>query len=156
MALTFGSSSKHKPTVIYKNHIYNKHRANQKGYITWRCQEYQRHKCHAQLVTKENQMVSNPAPVHTHGIVNFTEHASALENARAEKTAMEISQQPDFTKKTHNDERRNNEISSMKFKDNELSNQTSGEEDEEDEEELIKQLYDALSQYAKSIDIKTS
>src|SRR5271163_1415782 len=44
----------------------------------------------------------------------------------------------------------------MKFKDNELSNQTSGEEDEEDEEELIKQLYDALSQYAKLIDIKTS
>src|SRR5271163_1798438 len=126
MAPTFGYSSKHKPTEIYKSHIYNKHRANQKGYITWRCREHQRHKCHDQLVTKENQMVSNPAPVNTHGIVNFTEHASALKNARAEKTAMQIFQQPDFNKKTHNAEGRNNAISSMKFKDNELSYQTSG------------------------------
>src|SRR5271163_4893090 len=113
MALTFGSSSKHKPTAMYKNNIYNKYRVTQRGYITWRCQQYQRYKCHAQLVTKEDKLVSNPAPVHAHGIINFTKHTGALKNALAQKTVMQISQHPGFTEKTHNVETRTNPISSI-------------------------------------------
>src|SRR5271163_1481741 len=94
MALTFGFSSKHRPTAIYKNYIYNKYKVNKSGYVTWRCPQYQRHKCHAQLVTKEDQLVSNQAPVHTHGITNSTKNAGALENALGEEVVAHISQHP--------------------------------------------------------------
>ena len=90
MAVTFGLSSKHKPTAIYKNYIYNKYRVNQSGYITWRCQQYQKHHCKAQLVTKEGQLTRNSVPVHTHGITHLAKEASAMKNNLSNKTASKL------------------------------------------------------------------
>ena len=69
MSLTFGFTSKKRPTVFYMNHKFNQHSKNNKGCIHWRCVEYARFKCRAKLVTFENKMLENSTPVHTHPTV---------------------------------------------------------------------------------------
>jgi len=66
MSLTFGFTSKKRPTVVYMNYKFNQYSKNNKGCIHWRCVEYVRFKCRAKLVTFENKMLENSAPLHTH------------------------------------------------------------------------------------------
>ena len=66
MSLTFGFTSKKRPTVVYMNYKFNQYSRNNKGCIHWRCVEYVRFKCRAKLVTFENKMLENSAPLHTH------------------------------------------------------------------------------------------
>src|SRR5271163_628855 len=101
MAVTFGLSSKRKPTAIYKNYIYNKYRVNQSGYITWRCQQYQKHHCKAQLVTKEGQLARNSVPVHTHGIRHLTKEASAMKNRPSYQAVTQTPHLSGYTEKPH-------------------------------------------------------
>ena len=59
MAVVFGTSSKGKPTVIYRNFEYVKERDNHCGTTSWRCQKYQSMQCKARLLTSGNRIVSN-------------------------------------------------------------------------------------------------
>jgi len=65
MAVVFGTSSKGKPTVIYRNFEYVKQRDNHCGTTSWRCQKYQSMQCKARLLTSGNRIVSNRQPEHT-------------------------------------------------------------------------------------------
>jgi len=66
MAVVFGTSSKGKPTVIYRNYEYIKERDNVCGTTAWRCQKYQSMQCKARLITSGNRIVSDRQPDHTH------------------------------------------------------------------------------------------
>ena len=66
MSLTFGFTSKKRPTVAYMSHTFNQYSKNNKGCIHWRCVEYTRFKCRAKLVTFQNKMLENSTPLHTH------------------------------------------------------------------------------------------
>ena len=74
MSLTFGFTSKKRPTVIYMNHTFNQYSKNNKGCIHWRCVQYARFKCRAKLVTFENKMLQNSTPVHTHSATKSSAH----------------------------------------------------------------------------------
>ena len=66
MAVVFGTSSKGKVTVIYRNFEYVKERDYHCGTTSWRCQKYQSMQCKARLITSDNCIVSNCQPEHTH------------------------------------------------------------------------------------------
>ena len=66
MAIVFGTSSKGKATVIYRNFEYVKERDNHCGTTSWRCQKYQSMQYKARLITSGNRIVSNRQPEHTH------------------------------------------------------------------------------------------
>jgi len=66
MAVVFGTSSKSKVTVIYRNFEYVKEHDNHCGTTSWRCQKYQSMQCKARLITSGNRIVSNHQPEHTH------------------------------------------------------------------------------------------
>ena len=65
-AVVFGTSSKGKATVIYRNFEYVKERDNHCGTTSWRCQKYQSMQCKARLITSGNRIVSDRQPEHTH------------------------------------------------------------------------------------------
>ena len=66
MNLVFGTSSKNKPTVIYRNFEYTKERENRCGTTSWRCQKFQSMHCNARSVTSGDRVVSDRQPEHTH------------------------------------------------------------------------------------------
>jgi len=66
MDVVFGTSSKGKRTVIYRNFEYIKERENRCGTTSWRCQKFQSMQCKAHLVTSGDRVVSNRQPEHTH------------------------------------------------------------------------------------------
>ena len=66
MAVEMGSSSKGKPTVIYKNFEYIRERANAADEITWRCRFHYSMKCKARLKTSGGRVVSDRQPEHNH------------------------------------------------------------------------------------------
>ena len=55
MAVVFGTSSKGKATVIYRNFEYIKERDNLCGTTSWHCQKYQSMQCKARLITSGNR-----------------------------------------------------------------------------------------------------
>jgi hypothetical protein len=85
MSLTFGFTSKKRPTVFYMNHKFNQHSKNNKGCIHWRCVEYARFKCRAKLVTFENKMLENSTPVHTHPTVKSSIAQKCTKSAREQQ-----------------------------------------------------------------------
>ena len=85
MSLTFGFTSKKRPTVFYMNHKFNQHSKNNKGCIHWRCVEYARFKCRAKLVTFENKMLENSTPVHTHPTVKSSIEQKCTKSAREQQ-----------------------------------------------------------------------
>ena len=66
IAVVFGTSSKGKATVIYRNFEYIKERDNLCGTTSWHCQKYQSMQCKARLITSGNRIVSGRQPEHTH------------------------------------------------------------------------------------------
>src|ERR1700731_3951628 len=87
MSLTFGFTSKKRPTVDYMNYKFNQYSRNNKGCIHWRCVEYARFKCRAKLVTFENKMLENSAPLHTHP-ANKSDVAQKMCQRRAQATGL--------------------------------------------------------------------
>jgi len=65
MDLVFGTSSKGKQTVIYRNFEYIKERENRCGTTSWRCQKFQSMQCKARLLTSGDRVVSNRQPEST-------------------------------------------------------------------------------------------
>lgn len=65
-SITFGVTTKGRPTAIYKNFEYVKVRENKNGDVYWRCKMYQSYKCKALLKTSEDRIVSNNDQEHTH------------------------------------------------------------------------------------------
>jgi len=66
MADEFGTTTKGKPTVIYRNFKYTKERDNHCGTTSWCCQKFQSMQCKARLITSGDRIVSNRQPEHTH------------------------------------------------------------------------------------------
>src|ERR1700690_3910750 len=66
MSLTFGISSKRRPTLIFANFIFNRYKENKTGRIVWRCQHFQKHGCRSQIITHENQIMDDSRLQHTH------------------------------------------------------------------------------------------
>ena len=64
--ITFGITSKGKPSVLHKQYEFVKHREYTNGNIQWRCKSYQNSKCQARLTTKNDEIVSDCDPQHTH------------------------------------------------------------------------------------------
>ena len=64
--VAFGVTSKGKPMVIHKQYQFVKHRKYASGNIQWRCKLYQSSKCQARLTTKNDKIVSNCDPEHSH------------------------------------------------------------------------------------------
>ena len=56
MDVVFGSSSKDKETIIYRNFEYIKERENRCGTTSWRCQKFQSMQCKARLVTSGDRV----------------------------------------------------------------------------------------------------
>jgi len=88
MAVVFGTSSKGKVTVIYRNFEYVKEHDNQWGTTSWRCQKYQSMQCKARLIISGNRIVSNCQPEHTHSGNVATAKALARKAVREMKTKM--------------------------------------------------------------------
>ena len=72
MDITFGISTKGKPTLIYRDFEYTKERNNQNGTTSWRCKHYQTLRCKARLITNENNLIRETKADHSHegNIVN--------------------------------------------------------------------------------------
>ena len=66
MSLTFGITSKKRPTAVYMGYKFNQYSKNNKDCVHWGCVEYTRFKCRAKLVTFETEMLQNLTPLHTH------------------------------------------------------------------------------------------
>jgi hypothetical protein len=64
-SVTYGISSKNRPTVIFRNYEYVKVRTNANGQIYWRCKMYQSF-CKAHLVTAGDRIVNNADQEHNH------------------------------------------------------------------------------------------
>jgi len=64
MAVEFGTGSKGKPTVIYRNFEYVKEHDNH--YTIWRRQKFQNMRRKARLISSGHRIVSNRQPGHTH------------------------------------------------------------------------------------------
>lgn len=64
--VNFGTSSKGRPTVIYKNFEYTKVRTNDNGEIYWRCKFHQSYHCLAHIKTLEDRVITNDAQEHNH------------------------------------------------------------------------------------------
>ena len=153
MALVFGLSSKRKPTAMFMNNIYSKYRVNGSGLTTWRCVHYSKYHCRAQIVTTENRLIHNQAPIHTHGVINTTTLASVRtsENELNSKTGEKntISYNSDTAIKTMPQIIYRNDEHSSQFYSNKESSA------EEDEKELIERLYAKFNEYAE-VDNKMS
>lgn len=67
MAFVFGTSTKGKRTLIYKNYEYVKECANVNGTVSWRCRFVKKFKCKARLVSLDDRVVAEKQPEHTHG-----------------------------------------------------------------------------------------
>jgi len=66
MSIVFGTSTRGKPTIIYRSFEYTRDRDNANGTTAWRCQKFQSHHCKARLITAGNRVVSDRQPEHTH------------------------------------------------------------------------------------------
>jgi len=110
MSLTFGFTSKKRPTVFYMNHKFNQHSKNNKGCIHWRCVEYARFKCRAKLVTFENRMLENSTPLHTHPATQSSIAQKFPDDAHKQRTYACDSFQTENIKKQ--DEPKNSTLSS--------------------------------------------
>ena len=80
--VTFGVTSKGKPSLIYKNYEFFKHRQYANGNTQWRCNRYQSKKCRARLTTKNNEITGNRYPQHNHD--------SKIENILARQAVAEM------------------------------------------------------------------
>ena len=128
MSLTFGFTSKKRPTVIYMNHTFNQYSKNNKGCIHWRCVEYARFKCRAKLVTFENKMLQNSTPVHTHSATKSNAHEQ--QSRTCDSFLTEAIQKQDNLKQLYS-----------AFSSPSNSNDTNAEENEND----LQALYNTLS-----------
>ena len=86
MSLTFGLTSKNRPTAVYMNHTFNQYSKNNKNHTHWRCTEYSRSKCRAKLVTFENQMLEKSTPLHTHTAANLKIGQKYIKGAHDQQT----------------------------------------------------------------------
>ena len=128
MSLTFGFTSKKRPTVIYMNHTFNQYSKNNKGCIHWRCVQYARFKCRAKLVTFENKMLQNSTPVHTHSATKSSAHEQ--QSRTCDSFLTEAIQKQDNLKQLYS-----------AFSSPSNSNDTNAEENEND----LQALYNTLS-----------
>ena len=63
----FGVTKRGKQSFIYRNYEYWKVQCNKRGETLWRCCKYESLKCKAMLHTKNEDVLGNTAPEHTHG-----------------------------------------------------------------------------------------
>ena len=65
-ACVFGVLKRGKPTLIYRNYEYWKIKSNSKGETLWRCNKFQTFRCKAYAKTKNDNVVKETSPEHTH------------------------------------------------------------------------------------------
>lgn len=65
-SVTFGTSQRGKPTVIYRNYEYWSVGTNNQGESTWRCCKYRLFGCKARIKVNESSVVGNVIPEHCH------------------------------------------------------------------------------------------
>ena len=66
MSLTFGISTKRRPTVVFKNYTFTNYKETKSHRIIWRCKHFQTYKCRAEIHTYENKMLDSSRIQHTH------------------------------------------------------------------------------------------
>ena len=68
MSLTFGISTKRRPTVVFKDYTFTKYKECKSNRVIWRCRHYFRFKCRAEIHTYENKMLDSSRIQHTHSV----------------------------------------------------------------------------------------
>jgi len=76
MSLTFGISTKRRPTVVFKNYTFTKYKETKSHRIIWRCKHFQKYKCRAEIHTYENKMLDSSRIQHSHSVTTSDSNAT--------------------------------------------------------------------------------